>query len=257
MGLEKLTPTFINKIDHFSERKKNNIEKVTNVLKNKLILCTGTGFHRKQRLLDTYQNDIKYMQFKKIFLSTCDEENIDIVFGEQQPITELFPHHGHQLDSLNCIISSIRNAVNDSEILDDDIILFKHESRIVNDLHLIQKVIGAFVINGYDMVAHDLLEWPTNLYHTGAFFIKASSARPLFKDLSILTKYPYEGCFTELYLTKHVFNQLKLIYKVKCPYEVYDTRLGFYHNPGGPEHIPAYGIWDKKDYENLYNDVLL
>ena len=257
MHLENLHSILPSKSNPITETTSNKLEKVNYILKNKIILCTGTANHRKEMLLNTYKNDVNFFPFKKIFFSTCDPENMDVVFGTQVPVYEFIPDLDHHLNSLNCIITSIRNAVNDPEVLDDDIILFKHESRVANDLHLIRKVIGAIAINGYDMVAHDLLEWPTNLYHTGAFFLKVAPARPLFKDHPLLEKYPFPGYFTELYLTRHVFNQLKLIYKVKCPYEAYDTRLGFYHSPGSPEYIPTGGIWDKTDYENLYNDVLL
>ena len=45
---------------------------------------------------------------------------------------------GHQLDCLNCILTSLKNVVADPEIDDDDIIVFKHETVFINDMNLVQ-----------------------------------------------------------------------------------------------------------------------
>ena len=236
------------------------MKQVNYALENKIILCTGTGFHRRQMLLDTYINDTKYFPFKKIFLSTNDPENLDLVFGNQTPTTHFFPHYGHQLDCLNCIMTSIRNAVNDPEVFDDDIILFKHESYFVNDLYLIRKALGTIVLNNYDMVVqffrhYNLREWQL----TGSFFIKVSAARPLFTDFTELTQFPHPTgsweASCEYYLDNYVLNQLKRVYKVPCHYEGQDNRLGIYHIP--KTHLVRWQIWDKEDYHDLFNDVCL
>ena len=228
------------------------LDKVNYFLNNKIVLCTGTGFHRKEMLLDTYKNDIRFLSFKKIFLATTDPDNMKILFGRQSPVSELFPDLGKQLNSINCVLLALKKAVNDPEINDDDILLFKHESYFIKDLDLIRKALGTIVLNGCDMVIQTFRDW----YHNGSFFIKASAARPLFQNISLLKAFPPNAPTCELYLTNRIFNQLKRVYTVSCdPYEGQDNRLGFYHIP--PKLLEPWMVWDKRNAKDLFKDVFL
>ena len=227
---------------------------VSRVIRNRVILCTGTAPKRKEMLLDTYHNDIRFIPFKKIFLSTTDPGNADFLFDQEKPVCEIFPEYGtdsyitRQLNCLNCIVTSIRNAVNDPEVLDEDVILFKHESFFIKDMNLITRAIGAIVLYDYDLVIQSFHAW----YHSGSFFLKVSSARPIFKDLSHVKELHLQNC--ELYLKNYLFSQLKRIYTVNChPFEGEDNRLGFYHIPRGPLH--PWQVWGMEDYHTLFQDV--
>lgn len=229
---------------------------VQRVLRNRIILCTGTAPKRKDLLLDTYHNDSRFIPFKKIFLSTTDPDNANILFDQERPVCELFPEYGQdprtirQLNCLNCITSSIRNAVNDPEVLDEDVILFKHETFFIKDMALVTRAIGMIVLYDYDLVIQSFHDW----YHTGVFFLKVSSARPIFKGSAHVKELPLQNC--ELYLKHNLFNKLSRIYTVNChPYEGEDNRLGFYHIPRTPLH--AWEVWGMEDYHTLFKDVPL
>lgn len=233
-----------------------NLEKINQALKNNIILCTGTAPDRKEMLLATYKNDIKFFPFKKIFLSTTDPQNRDFLFGEQKPVFELFKSNGQQLDCLNCVITSIKNALNDPQVLDEDIILFKHESYFVKDMYLIRKAIGAIILNKYDMVIQTMSNCLAKLWYlNGCFFIRVSAARPVFKTLSIVEKLPREASFCELFLTNYVFNKINHPYTIECHFEGQDNRIGFYHIPTAP--MQPWKVWKKEDYNNLFKDVQL
>ena len=233
-----------------------NLKKVNDALKTKIVLCTGTAPNRRDMLLDTYKNDIKFFPFKKIFLSTTDPKNMNVLFEEQKPVYELFQSRGQQLDCLNCVITSIKNAINDPEVSDEDLILFKHESYFIKDMHLIRKAVGTIVVNNYDMVIQTMSNCLAKLWYlNGSFFIKVSAAKQIFKNLSIITQLPKDAAFCELYLTNYVFNKIKRPYTVECHFEGQDNRLGFYHIPTAP--MEPWKVWDKTDYEDLFGDIHL
>ena len=234
-----------------------NLEKIDHVLKNKLVLCTGPSLHRKELLNLTYQNDIRFFSFKKIFLSTNDPENINALPIKASPITELIPNQNHGLNCINCLITSIKNAVNDPELLDDDIILFKHESYFARDLNLIRKALGTIVLKHNDMVIQTFLTREgIATHHYGAFFIKVVSARPVFKNLSIVTSLQ-DSVNSEHYATHRIFYKIKSIYSVysKTTTADGDGKLGFYHIPWHGLHPEA--LWQKEDYDDLFKDVIL
>ena len=102
---------------------------VDSFLKNKIILCTGPALGRYEMLKNSTEADMGLIPFKKIFVTTNEPSIKGIIFREKEPNScYLIPNRGKHLDCLNCIISTMRSAVNDPDIQDDDIILFKHES---------------------------------------------------------------------------------------------------------------------------------
>jgi hypothetical protein len=221
---------------------------IDNAIKNRIILCTGPSLGRKQMLQENTEIDMRLIPFKKIFLSSNDPENSDLIFAGQKPVWQLIEKREKQLDCLNCIITTIRNAVNDPACTDGDIILFKHESLYINDIYLFRKAVGK-ILEGHDIV---IRYWePDAFYMTDAFFIKVSSARKLFENhpqLSVFDDYR----FCEDYFTQVIVNSLQKVYKI--PYSHFtrkETELGFFHLPvDGEENWKGY--WDKTNYHQLY-----
>ena len=235
-----------------------NIEKVDHAIKNRIILCTGPSRPGKDVLISTYQNDTRIFSFKKIFLSTVNPDNKDVCLDTQQAPIQLLPDQGKQLNCANSVIATIKNAVNDPEVLDSDIILYKHETFFAKDLNLIRKALGTIVINGYDLVVQHALAYPKELFSNGDFFIKVSAARPLFKDFPLAQELRDEtghetNC--ETYLTAHLFSKVKLIYKVGTRYESKDDRFGFFHIISRVD--PNAQRWDRRDFIGLFHDVNL
>ena len=228
-----------------------NLDKVNHAIQHRLILCTGTGWRRKDWVIATYRNDIRLLRFKKIFFATNDPDNRDLCFDQQKPVTQFFPHIVHQVDCINSILTCMQKAIQDPEILDDDIFLFKHESSFAKDLYLIQKTIGAIVLNGYDAVVQTI----RGHYYSGIFFIKASAARIAFQGLSLLNQMPPDLPFCELYLTHRPFSKVRNVYRVPTHYIAQDDRLGFFKI--ATTDIPNGGVWDKSDYNQLFHDVHL
>jgi len=221
---------------------------IDDAIKNHIILCTGPSLGRKQMLQENTEKDMKQIPFKKIFLSSNDPQNNDILFAGEKPAWELLEERGKQLDCLNCIITTLKNVVNDPACSDDDIILFKHESLYINDIHLVRKAIGK-ILEGHDIV---LRYWaPDGFYMTDAFFLKVSSARKIFKDHPQVTIFG-EYSFCEDYFTKVVVNSLQKVYKIDYSHLTRkDTELGFYHIPvAGEENWEGY--WNKGNYLQLY-----
>lgn len=220
------------------------------VLKNKIILCTGPSFNRKVELKAITENDMKFIPFKKIFLSTNDPRNADVVFEQMQPMVELLEPLEHLLDCMNCITTSIKNAVNDPSCQDDDIILFKHESVFIDDMYLVRGAIGK-ILEGYDAVTR----WKGSDW-CDVFFIKVSSARELFANKQLISSLEgYIRC--EEFLTKTVFDVLPKLYRIFSNREVGNhygsTELGLFHVSPGYKYVD----WDKKNYNDLYSDLPL
>ncbi len=224
-----------------------------------IILCTGPSFGRFQMLKEITERDDAIISFKKIFLVTNDPVNSAIRFNGRRPHVEVLVQRGKQLDCLNCIIRSIRNAVNDPECLDDDILLFKHESVFISDMHLVTKALKK-IRDGYDAVAKYWIGFPhtktagrlNDYYHSDSFFLRVGAARPIFKDHPILPSFTEEVQFCEEYLTKILFAPLQKIYRIDYHHSSWqDNELGFYHIPRYED--PPEWLWDKKNYHELYS----
>lgn len=223
-----------------------------------IILCTGPSYGRKQMLIDVTNKDLQLIPFKKIFVATNDNNNMNIAFNAKT-VCVFFVSRDKQLDCLNCIINSIKMAVNDPECLDDDIILFKHESVYISDMYLVTQAIKK-INQGFDIVIKNWIGFEdrpdkTHLKdycHTDCFFIKVSSARKLFKnhaEVTCFVKGDYHFC--EEYFTKYIVNLLPMPYKIDYCHSAWkDNELGFYHIPRYEEDPHWY--WNKENYHHLY-----
>ena len=228
--------------------------------KPSVILCTGPSFGRKSLLELTTEWDLLLLPYKKIFLSTNDPRNLDVVFRKEriEPVCHLFQQRDKQLDCLNCILSSIKNAVNHPESNDDDIILFKHESLFLQDMNLVNRALKK-ITDGCDAVARYWVGFPqtkvegrlNDYYHSSSFYITVKAARPLFQDHPEITSFTDDYQFCEEYLTKHIFSKLPNIYSIPYRHSSWkDGELGLYHLPRYED--PASWLWDKKNYNELY-----
>lgn len=229
---------------------------VQETLRKKMILCVGPAYGKKELLIETTQQDINYIAFKKIFVITNDQSLLDVAFNTNTQ-TAFFTSRGKQLDCLNCIINSIINVAQDPECFDDDIMLFKHESVYINDMNLVQKAVEK-IIKGYDMVAKYWIggECITSLhyndyYHTDSFFMSVKAARKIYSDLYEIIDFTQDYQFCEEYFTKCIVSKLNKVYKIDYHHSSWkDNELGLYHMPRYEEDPNWY--WDKKNYADLY-----
>ncbi len=226
-------------------------------LNNKIILCVGPALGRYKMLKKTTEKDLKLIPFKKIFITTNEPKIVGITFNKGKFIPSqcyLIPNRGKQVDCTNCIISTLRHAVNDPDVLDDDIILFKHESLYINDMELINQAVNKIVNEGFNMVTRDRLSIPEvrsptspGATCTDAFFIKVSAIRKIIENYPDITELP-PNWWCELYISENIIKYVPGIY-----------RLFYYHNNGGPTELGLYHypttwdpFWDRKNYRDLY-----
>lgn len=223
---------------------------VNHYLKNKIILCTGPSRGKYDMLKKHTEADLNVVPFKKIFLTTNDANIMSIDFFGRKPVTQLINDWGHQLDCLNCIITTLKNAVNDPEVDDDDIILFKHETLFINDLYLFKKSVSQ-ILEGNDMVARSWIVPNSRTRATDAFFVKVSSVREIVKDMPIVTTFTHHDPYCEMYFTSHIVYKLAKVYDVVYHHSNWKFgELGFYHIPRLPHDIIGY--WDKSNYYNHF-----
>lgn len=232
-------------------------ETIDTIISKRIVLCTGPSLGRKEVLVEVTQRDLKLIPFKKIFIVTNDPKNLDITFGNTPTITKYFDEQGKQLDCLNCIIHSLKLAIQDKTIDDDDIILFKHESVYISDMYLIHKAIQKLQ-QGHEMVVKFWLgkgiqtsSGYNDYFHTDSFFITVKAARAAFKDLKEVPFFTKDYQFCEEYFSKYVVSRLKNVYKIDYHHSNWkDNELGFYHIPRYAEDPNWY--WDKKNYYEIY-----
>lgn len=231
---------------------------ILDIIARKIILCTGPAYGKRQELISITNQDRLLIPFKKIFVITNDKTIADIMFDGVPTIDLYFTARGKQMDCLNCIIHSIIQVAADQECLDDDIILFKHESVYINDMFLVTRAINK-IMQGYDMVAkfwvgqdiHNEYNFP-DYYHTDSFFLSVKAARAIAKDLQELSAFTQDFHFCEEYFTKYIVNKLSRVYKIDYHHSSWkDNELGLYHIPRYEE--PADWYWDKKNYESIYS----
>lgn len=235
----------------------NKNQEIEKILNKRIILCTGPSFGRAAMLKNTIEKDFAFIPFKKIFISTNDPNNLKIAFKNQKPAFELLEKKDKQLDCLNCIISTIKNAVKDPNSQPDDIIIFKHESVFINDMHLVKQAIGK-ILDGYDAVFKYWIGFknePSNqlkdYYHSDSFYIRLGAAKPIFENLPLVKRFTKDYQFCEEYLTKDIVNKLPKVFKIDYHHSSWkDNELGFYHTPRYEED-PNW-FWDKKNYEEIY-----
>lgn len=236
---EKPHPFDIQKIKslHFhksSAKKAENSDAIDEILKNRMILCTGSAFKNRAQLIRTSEFDAKQIPFKKIYAAVDDPNNLDVTFKNAKSHISLIPNLGSQYDGINCIIGSIKNAVNDPESLDDDIIIFRHETLFIYDMDLVKRSIAKFT-EGYNVVARFFTNGKQSFYVTGSFFLRVSAARPIFKDHPFVTQFDKEvGTFCEDYLTQHLVNKIPNQFIIHVSHPLHgESELGFYHYPSG------------------------
>lgn len=221
-------------------------------LKNKIILCTGPSFGKYKLLKSTTEDDMKLIPFKKIFVATNDPKIMNITFENQLPVCVYIGNRGKQLDCLNCIIASIQQAVNDPDVEDDDIILFKHETVYINDMVLIKKAVSK-ILDGAQMVSRKMLIHRSNPYGTDAFFVRVSAIKEIIRDFPLVSSFPAGAKFCELYFTKYIVKKIKRIYSI--PYRHSNagpTELGFFHIASRAQLRLRF--WDKANYDQLFRD---
>lgn len=230
-------------------KRSNYMRPLDCVLKNKIILCTGPSLHRRELLKSTTESDMKLVPFKNIFLSTNDEANLTISFNGIVPICQLLFERGHQLDCLNCLLTTIKNAINHPNTQDDDIILFKHESCYINDMYLFRKAVEK-LLEGYDMVVRhaDHVEF----CQTNGFLMKVSAARKIFRKLSMVRAFNQKYRFCEDYFTKVIVNSMQ------SPYILHHRHSGRGVAEIGLFHILPPGVgpdvyWDEQNYFDLFH----
>lgn len=231
---------------------------IDRAIESKIILCTGPSLGRKHTLKENTEKDMEYIPFKKIFLSTNDPENLDVLFNGKPPTFHILPKQGKQLDCLNCIISSVNMVANDLECDDDDIIIFKHESVYISDMNLVRKAIGK-ILDGHDMVVKYWIGLEetkggvclNDVYHTDSFYLKVGSARQYLKNHPLIREFNDDYHFCEEYFTKHWVSQLPNIFQIDFQHSFwYDNELGFHHTPRWNEALDW--LWDKKNYNDIY-----
>lgn len=243
--------TILKRIDEHVVKQEVYPLELEDILKNKIILCTGPSLGSYDILKKTTESDLGLIPFKKIFVSTNDPAIIGISFNGRSPVCEQIPLWGKQLDCLNCIISTIKNAVNDPEVLDDDIILFKHETVFLSDMGLVKKAISK-LIEGYDMVARSWEVPKSATRGTDAFFVKAGAIREIIKDYPLVSEFVHDGKFCEHYFTTYVVNKIPNVYDVSyCHSNGWFSEIGFYHFPSCAESQRS--PWDKSNYHELFN----
>lgn len=220
---------------------------VKKYLNHKVVLCTGPSLRRYEMLKNTVEEEMWLIPFKKIFIVTNDPQiENNITFNNVKPICKLIPERGHQLDCLNCIIDNLKQVISDPEILDDDIILFKHESVFINDMELIKKAIST-LLNGYDMVVRNR-SWSGAA--TDVFFVKVSAIREIANNLSTVTEFPSFAPFCELYFTHYIVNHVRRVYSISYEHSGWGpNELGFYHRPRSGDILPP---WNKENRDKLF-----
>lgn len=137
--------------------------------------------------------------FKKVFAATNDFNILGVTFNDLESECHLLSKAPDRFyDCYNCIVTTLKNAVNDPLISDDDVILFKHESVFINDIHLVKKCIEK-ILSGYNMVTRSFF----GKICTDAFFIKVSSVRELVQTMSMVTQ-PFYNFSLDSFSTGHL-----------------------------------------------------
>lgn len=227
-------------------------EKIDEAIRQKIILCTGPSFGNRELLIRMTERDMGRIPYKKIFLTTADVRNLDVEFCGKKPVCELIIQREKYVDCLNCYISTLRNAANDPECADDDIVIFKHESVVLNDWNLFRKAIGK-IVQGKNLVIRHFegRDLCAPVHVPDPCIITVAALREAFRK----EEHPYfseqdmQG--PEFYLTYRILFEVPnkhLIPFFHCFHK--DTQLGFYHVPS--VEFTEFGYWDKKDYYEIY-----
>ncbi len=224
-------------------------EAVDDKIKNHMILCTGPSIKRRSQLKTITERDSQLIPFKKVFMTVNDPDIIGIVLDNLKFDFRYIEEIGHHIDCMNCLITTMKRAIADPECCDDDIIIFKHESVFISDMHLLRKAIGKLV-DGYDMVAKFR---GIQFFESDVFLIKLSAAKEVFKDFEMLSQFPSDiPPYCEAYLTTRIVPKVPSVYTINSRYIARkDLELGFYHVPPMWDHV-FMDFWDKSNSFDLY-----
>lgn len=225
---------------------------VDEYLKSKMILCTGPALGRYDMLKKSTESDLSIVPFKKIYVVTNEPAIAGISFcGKKPDVCHLIPNRGKHVDCVNCIVHSMKYAVNDPDVLDDDIILFKHESVFINDLQLMKRAIQKIAHEGYNMVLRNMAQW-SGTAATDAFYIKVSAIRDIVKDYPDIGYLPPHAWFCESYFHQMIVHRISKIFGIYYDHSNGDfTEIGFYHYPSQQERHRHY--WDRRNRNRLFD----
>lgn len=226
-------------------------EAVDDKIKNHMILCTGPSIRRRSQLKTITERDSQLIPFKKVFMTVNDPDIIGITLDNLNFDFHYIEEVGHHIDCMNCLITTMKRAIADPDCCDDDIIIFKHESVFISDMHLLRKAIGKLV-EGYDMVAKFR---GVQFFESDVFLITLSAAKEVFKDFEMLNRFPPDiPPYCESYLTTRIVPKVPSVYTVPSNYIARkDLELGFYHVPPIWDHVYM-DFWDKSNCFDLYRD---
>lgn len=238
-------------------------KKLSYVMKNKIILCTGPSFGKYQLLKDVVESELDLIPYKKIFVATNDPEILDIRFLHRKPVCQLIENRGHHTDCYKCIVETLTSAAKDPEVDDDDVIIFKHESVFLNDLGLLKRAVNKMLLTGCDMVCREFQNFTT----TDVFIIRASAVRKLLKSSPSFSDTSYVVAWCEWTFTTYGTKMIPNVYTLvlthspsldsDCSYWKH-TALGFYHrcprymDPLAATDCKRMPWWDKRDYDQLF-----
>lgn len=235
-------------------------------LKNKIILCTGPSLGRYEILKKNIETEFRLIPYKKIFIRTNDDKILDIKFSKIKSDCKRIPCIEKNVDCWNCIITSIKDAINDSYINDDDIILFKHESVFLNDLGLFKRAINK-MLSGYDMIVRTYLGGSTS----DIFLVKVSAIKKLISNFSPLEQIPFDS-FVEMMLHTQIVAKIPNVYCIHLGTAPLSSTnistwgsngFGFYHShryfkfsKSLNEYVDSMGqkFWKKENYFSLFEE---
>jgi hypothetical protein len=234
-------------------------------LNNKIILCTGPSLGRYEMLKDNLESELRQIPYKKIFVRTNDSRILDIKFPGRKVDCKRIPNIEKYVDCWNCIISSLKDAVNDPEVCDDDIILFKHESVFLNDLGLFKRAINK-LLSGSNMIVRTYFGGSTS----DIFLIKVSAIKRLIQYYSILNNIP-EDQYVEMMLHGKIVRRIPNVYCIHLGTAPFNSQnistwgsngLGFYHYHRYFKYSRALNeftdpfkqkFWKKENYSSVFD----
>jgi hypothetical protein len=235
-------------------------------IKNKIILCTGPSLGRYQMLKDHIESEMRLIPYKKVFVRTNDDKILGINFSNLKPECKRIPCIEKYVDCWNCIIASLQDAVNDPEVCDDDIILFKHETVFLNDLSLFKRAIDK-ILSGADMIARIFFAGATS----DIFMVRVSGIKELIQNFSILPQLP-ENDYVESMFRSKIVNHIPNVFCInlgEAPFHPSNIShwgsngYGFYHlhnyykfskSRNKAVDIFAQEFWNKDNYDELYQE---
>jgi hypothetical protein len=155
-------------------------------------------------------------------------------------------------------------VVLDPEVLDDDIILFKHESVFLNDIGLFKRAINK-MISGYDAIFREVI----GVTGSDIFIVKVGALKNWVLDFPIGMTMPFAERLCEGFVKNYIEKNIKNPFVIQVSKSLHsnfledyshwkDTAYGFYHRcprylrPLTKEDCHKKKWWDKKNYSFLF-----